>query len=118
MGVFAALVRLGYHPKLEVPLYDGLLIIDIVIEIKDEESSTEQTKIAIEFDGPTHFLKQVRGDEGVGPVDIQTRIRNTLIRKSKEFDLLVTIPFFEWDEVEGRKEKEEDYLKRKVVLLK
>lgn len=115
MGVFAALVRLGYHPKLEVPLYDGLLIIDIVIEIKDEESSTEQTKIAVEFDGPTHFLKQVRGDIGVGPVDIQTRIRNTLIRKSKEFDLLVTIPFFEWDEVQGKHDLEEIYLTQRIA---
>lgn len=117
MGVFAALVRLGHHPRLEVPIYDGLTIIDIVIEVSDESSPTGMAKIAIEFDGPTHFLRQVRGVEGVGPVDIQTRIRNTLIRKSKEFSLLVTIPFYDWDDVQGEPELEEKYLTQRIQII-
>ena len=33
---------------------------------------------------------------------------------SGEFEVLITIPYYEWDEVQGRKEKEEEYMKRKV----
>jgi len=29
--------------------------------------------------------------------------------------VLITIPYYEWNEVEGRKEKEEEYMKGKVV---
>jgi hypothetical protein len=39
------------------------------------------------------------------------------LKKSGLFERCITIPFYEWNEVEGRKEKEEDYLKSKVVLL-
>jgi predicted lipoprotein len=116
MSVFAAFVRLGYHPRLEMPLYDGLVICDIVIEIPDEGSPSGKSKVAVEFDGPTHFLRQVRGVSGVGPVDIQTRIRNTLIRRSKEFVLLITIPFYDWDLVQGKREKEEEYLLQRLGL--
>jgi hypothetical protein len=28
---------------------------------------------------------------------------------------LITIPYYEWDEVEGWKEKEEEYVKRKIM---
>jgi hypothetical protein len=39
------------------------------------------------------------------------------LKKSGLFERLITIPFYEWNEVERDKEKEEEYLKRKVVLL-
>ena len=29
---------------------------------------------------------------------------------------MITIPYYEWVEVEGRNEKEEEYMKRKVCL--
>jgi len=51
----------------------------------------------------------------VGPIDARTRIRNALLKKCNEFEVLITIPHYEWDEVQGRKEKEEEYVKRKVM---
>jgi len=50
----------------------------------------------------------------VGRIDARTRIRNSLLKKCNEFEVLITIPYYEWDEVEGGKEKEEEYMKRKV----
>ncbi len=38
-----------------------------------------------------------------------------LLKKCNEFEVLITIPYYEWDEVQGRKEKEEEYMKRKVM---
>ena len=32
-----------------------------------------------------------------------------------DFDVLIAIPYYEWNEVQGRMEKEEEYMKRKVV---
>jgi hypothetical protein len=46
----------------------------------------------------------------VGPIDGKTRLRNSLLKRSGEFEMLITIPYYEWNEVEGRKEKEEEYL--------
>ena len=31
--------------------------------------------------------------------------------------MLITIPYYEWDEVQGRREKEEEYMKRKVMSV-
>jgi hypothetical protein len=36
------------------------------------------------------------------------------LKKCGEFEVLITIPYYEWDEVQGRMEKEEEYIKRKV----
>ena len=35
-----------------------------------------------------------------------------------EFEVLITIPYYEWNEVEGKREKEEEYVKRKVEEVK
>jgi len=37
------------------------------------------------------------------------------LKKCGEFEVLIAIPYYEWDEVEGRREKEEEYVKRKVI---
>ena len=72
-------------------------------------------KVLIEFDGPAHYLRPAMGSrDRVGPIDARTRIRNALLKKSGDFEVLVTIPYYEWKEVEGRKEKEEEHVKMKV----
>ncbi len=38
-----------------------------------------------------------------------------MLKKSCESEVLITIPYYEWDEVQGRKEEEEEYMKRKVM---
>jgi hypothetical protein len=108
LGVAIVLKRLGYVPQVEVPPFDGLVTVDIVINLarkrlaasdKDAVLVTDQ-KIAIEFDGPKHFMKKLNGStDRAGPKDARTRLRNTLIQRSGEFEALLIIPYYEWDEV-------------------
>ena len=112
-AVAIVLKRLGYLPKLEVPLFDGVVTVDIVFNLSRIRSETTNGKevtvrnIAIEFDGPCHFMKKAKGaTEHVGTIDVRTRLRNSLIEKSGEFVALLVIPFYEWDKVwEKRIEK-------------
>jgi hypothetical protein len=108
VAVATALESLGYLPKLEFQILDGLLSVDIVIDLPYESDKTKEgaasvsssTKIAIEFDGPNHFMRISSGPKDhVGPIDARTRLRNTLIKKSGIFKGLIVIPYFEWDEV-------------------
>jgi hypothetical protein len=45
---------------------------------------------------------------------LNSRIRNALLKRSGEFGILITIPFYEWDEVQGKRGEEEAYLKKKL----
>ena len=87
-----------------------------MIEKPSSDGSDRHIKVSIEFDGPMHYLRPaMRSIDRVGPIDARTRLRNALLKKCNEFDVLITIPYYEWDELEGRKEKEEEYVKRKVT---
>jgi hypothetical protein len=109
VAVSSALENIGFLPKLEVPILDGLMSVDIVIDLpsvsdKRNEGSAatvvSSTKIAIEFDGPKHFMRKIKNSTDlVGSIDARTRLRNKLIKKSGEFGALLVIPFYEWDEV-------------------
>jgi len=71
--------------------------------------------ISIEFDGPSHYLRRAFGSrDRIGPIFGQTHLRNILLKKSGEFVSSITIPFYEWEEVQFKKEKEETYLKEKI----
>ena len=86
-----------------------------MIEKPSSDGSGRVIKVSIEFDGPMHYLRPAMGSRDlVGPIDASTRLRNALLKKCGEFDVLITIPYYEWNEVEGRLEKEEEYMKRKV----
>jgi len=114
--VYTTLTRLGYSPQLEVPVFNGLVTTDIVIEKPSSDGSGRLIKVSIEFDGPTHYLRPAMGSrDRVGPINARTRLRNALLNKCNEFEVLITIPYYEWNEVEGRKEKEEEYMKGKVM---
>ena len=77
------------------------------------DGSGRLIKVSIEFDGPTHYLRPEMGStDRVEPIDARTRLRNVLLKKCGEVEVLITIPYYEWDEVQGRKEKEEEYMKR------
>ena len=115
-AVSSTLTRLGYTPQLEVPVFNGLVTTDIVIEKPSSDGSDRVIKVSIEFDGPMHYLRPAMGSrDRVGPIDARTRIRNALLKKCGEFDVLIAIPYYEWNELEGRKEKEEEYVKRNVM---
>jgi hypothetical protein len=75
-------------------------------------------RVSIEFDGPSHYLKPAFGSrDRIGPMDGQTHLRNALLKKSGLFERLITIPFYEWDEVQFNNEKEEMYLKSKLNVV-
>jgi hypothetical protein len=114
LAVSSALSRLGYSPRLEVPIFDGVVTTDIVIELNKSDGGKE--RISIEFDGPSHYLRPAFGSrDRIGPMDGHTHFRNALLNKSGLFERLITIPFYEWNEVQFNKEKEELYLKSKLL---
>jgi hypothetical protein len=114
LAVFSALFRLGYSPKLEVPIFDGIVTTDIVIVMNKSGGGKE--RVSIEFDGPSHYLRPAFGSRNVvGPLDGQSHLRNALLKKSGLFERLITIPFYEWDEVQHDFQKEEMYLKSKLL---
>jgi hypothetical protein len=117
-SVAAALSRFGLSPQLEVQIFNGVLTIDIVVELFSAGDSERKSRIAIEFDGPTHFLRPAIGstDQQVGPLNGKSRFRNALIERSGEFVSLISVPYFEWDTVVGSNEKEEKYLLQKLIL--
>ncbi len=41
-----------------------------------------------------------------------------MLKKCCEFEVLITFPYYEWNEVHGRKEKEEEYMKGKDDAIK
>ncbi len=115
LAVSSALTRLGYSLKREVPVFNGLVTTDFMIEMPCSDGSGRLIKVSIEFDGPKHYLRPAMGSRDlVGPVDGKTRRRNALLKRSGVFEMLITIPFYEWDEVEGKRESEEEYVKRKL----
>jgi hypothetical protein len=116
LAVSSSLSRLGYFPSLEVPIFNGVVTTDIVIEINRSDGGEGKDRVSIEFDGPSHYLKPAFGSrDHVGPLDGQTHLRNNLLKKSGDFERLITIPFFEWNEVQFKKEKEDEYLKNKLM---
>jgi hypothetical protein len=104
LALASFLKRLGCSPRLEVPLFNGIVTVDIAIDLSDMRSLSLRTatemKVAVEFDGPWHFMRKGIGSADiVGPIDVRTRLRNSLIEKSGQFDALLVIPYYEWDEV-------------------
>jgi hypothetical protein len=118
LAVSPTLTRLCYTPRLEVPVFNGFVTTDIVIVIEMPSSGGfgRLIKASIEFDGHMHYLRPVIGSrDQIGLIDARTRICNALLKKCNEFEVLITIPYYEWNEVQGRREKEEEYVKRKVM---
>jgi hypothetical protein len=114
LAVSSALTRLGYSPRLEVPIFNGVVTTDIVIEMNKSGGGKE--RVSIEFDGPWHYLKPAFGSrDRIGQIDGKTHLRNNLLKKSGLFEKLITIPFYEWNELDRDNEKEEEYLKSKLL---
>jgi hypothetical protein len=89
--VCETLRRLGYECELEVPRLGGLLSIDILAR----DSNTGKT-FAVEFDGPSHYLRSISTTESPSPRnDGSTVLRNNLIRVASVLKLII-IPYFDW----------------------
>jgi hypothetical protein len=90
-----SLHRLGIPHELECITADGLFSIDLAIVDR---------RIAIEFDGPSHFTKAMepRG---------HARLRDRLLSAMGWH--VVSIPFFEWDRLH-QTEQRDAYVERRV----
>jgi len=70
LAVSSALSRLGYSPRLEVPIFNELVTTDLVIEMSSSDGSGRLIEVSTEFDGPTHYLRPAMGSRDlVGPID-------------------------------------------------
>jgi len=76
--------------------------------------------LAIEFDGPTHFINASDGGEGGAPGDAsgttrttKTELRDMFLRL--RYRTVVCVPWFEWHEMRGSAEKKD---KRAYVVAK
>ena len=95
-----ALRRLGIPHELECITADGLFSIDLAIFDR---------RIALEFDGPSHFTKNF-GLNTLEPLG-HTRLRDRLLSAMGWH--VVSIPFFEWDRLH-QTEQRDAYLERRV----
>ena len=87
---------LGIPHELEYITADGLFSIDLAIVDR---------RIAIEFDGPSHFTTNTLEPLG------HTRLRDRLLSAMGWH--VVCIPFFDWDRLQQTSERD-DYVERRV----
>eukprot|EP00746_Dinoflagellata_sp_MGD_P109548 gnl/MRDRNA2_/MRDRNA2_46926_c0_seq1.p1 gnl/MRDRNA2_/MRDRNA2_46926_c0~~gnl/MRDRNA2_/MRDRNA2_46926_c0_seq1.p1 ORF type:complete len:587 (-),score=107.87 gnl/MRDRNA2_/MRDRNA2_46926_c0_seq1:178-1938(-) len=92
--VATTLTELGAHLQEEVVIKEGYSV-DIIVLWKGKQ-------VAIEVDGPSHFL----GHSASGATILKRR-------QMRAFGWhLVTIPYWEWSQVKGSKNKRQEYLLR------
>jgi hypothetical protein len=69
--------------------------------------------VAIEIDGPTHFINTYDGGEGAAPGDTAsrtTRTTKTQLRDKflgRRYRTVLSVPHFEWEEARGSAEKKQ-----------
>jgi hypothetical protein len=93
--VAASFSRLGFSVELEASVLDGLHAVDVLVHL------SSGSLVAVEFDGPTHFLRRIHPD--VAEDTARTRLapngatlfRNCLLHEAG-YDVIV-VPFYEWD---------------------
>ena len=94
--VAAAFVELGLEIQEEVRTPQGYSL-DVVVQFGKEV-------IAVEVDGPSHFVTKDRWPTGA------TRLKRRQLRNSGW--LLLQVPYYEWMEFDGQPEGGRDYLMR------
>jgi len=106
--VAASLSRLGHTPRTEVSVLRGLHSVDVLCEGGPLPLGV---RVAVEYDGPTHF---VRGGGGGGaPLPTgETRLRDALLRGGGF--VVLAVPYHEWDALRGEGERD-DYLRARVA---
>jgi hypothetical protein len=99
-AVLGALARLGIQFRPEAATADGLFVVDAMVEL-------EGAVVAVEVDGPSHYSSNPPF-LALGPTLLRRRILAPRVCAA------VSVPFYEWDELCGRPEAEEEYIARKV----
>ena len=102
LGVSHALNVLGWDHEDELRTEDGLSL----------DMAQPSTKTAVEFDGPTHYL--LGGASGSVRCNGATAFKRRLL-KILGWEV-ISIPYFEWNEVRSSKETREAYLRTKLAL--
>ena len=90
--VGVALASLGLCPEEEVVLHEGYSL-DFVVEWRGE-------RVGVEVDGPSHF----KGREPNSATLLKRRQLRHLGWR------LVSVPYWEWDEVDASSQRAEEYL--------
>ena len=103
--VLASLARLNFAATSEALVLDGLHSVDALVRLSDGR------EVAVEFDGPTHFLHSLTAPERVEggassasaartpETNGSTRLRDRLLVEGGY--LVVSIPYWEWDALCG-----------------
>jgi hypothetical protein len=102
--------ELGVPHEVEHLTEDGYFSVDVYMLVNN---------VALEFDGPTHFINFSVGGEGAAPGDAartwtktpRTELRDMFLRK--RHDAVVIVPYFEWDVLSG-KEAKKQYVAEKL----
>ena len=78
---------------MEARVLDGLHAVDALVHLPGG------SLVAVEFDGPTHFLRRIHSATGGRTYSPNgaTLLRDRLLREAG-FDV-IAVPFFEWDEL-------------------
>jgi hypothetical protein len=98
-----SLRRLGVSHELEHITEDGLFSIDLAVVDR---------RIAVEFDGPSHFTTKF-GTHTLEPLG-RTRLRDRLLSKLGWH--VVSIPFFEWGPLH-QPEQKDAYVKQRLFAV-
>jgi hypothetical protein len=87
--------------------------VDVVLQLRQEaaDGSARQWRVAVEVDGPSHFLLN-RPEEASGA----TELRNRQLRRALQAEggRLVCVPYREWNALKGKAHDEEAYLRALV----
>jgi len=99
---FASIIGdLGVQYEVECLSDDDNFSVDVYLPDDD---------VAIEFDGPTHFMNISNSGEGAAPGDASrtTRTTKTELRDQflwRRYRTVLSVPHFEWDAAKGSAEK-------------
>ena len=105
--VCGALRRMGCEVEQEVCDQITGYVVDSVVSVSSD------SVVVVEVDGPSHFCGNSRRVRG------ETLLKRRLLARSQfGFDKfrLVSIPYWEWNELGGRQDREESYLRSKVGI--
>jgi len=101
--------ELGVRHEVERRTDDGYFSMDIYLPDYD---------VAVEFDGPTHYYNTSESSSTLRDASTTTRTAKTELRDfflARQCTKVVTVPYFEFNAVEGSPEKRRLYVKEKLA---
>jgi hypothetical protein len=103
--------ELGVESAMEVTTEDELFSIDVV---------PRGTKVAVEVDGPSHFVRTLRVDDDDGDLIVAPKPNGATLARRKLLGArgwtVVSVPYFEWDACEGDAARQAQLLAQNPTL--